>query len=32
MKMGTATLDQDELRNAVRADAHPLTELRWESC
>ena len=32
MKMGTATLDRDELRNAVRADARPLTELRWESC
>ena len=32
MKMGTATLDQAELRNAVRADTRPLTELRWESC
>ena len=32
MKMGTATLDRDELRDAVRADARPLRELRWESC
>jgi D-glycero-beta-D-manno-heptose-7-phosphate kinase len=32
MKMGTATLDSDELRAAVRADPKPLSELRWESC
>jgi rfaE bifunctional protein kinase chain/domain len=32
MKMGTATLDQGELRDAVRADRRPLTELVWESC
>jgi rfaE bifunctional protein kinase chain/domain len=32
MKMGTATLGRDELRAAVRADARPLQELRWESC
>ena len=32
MKMGTATLDRDELRSAVRADPRPLLELRWESC
>ena len=32
MKMGTATLGRDELRAAVRADARPLEELRWESC
>jgi rfaE bifunctional protein kinase chain/domain len=32
MKTGTATLDRDELRDAVRADGRPLRELRWESC
>ncbi len=30
MKMGTATLDRDELRSAVRADPRPLAELRWD--
>lgn len=30
MKTGTATLDGDELRRAVRGDARPLKELRWE--
>jgi bifunctional ADP-heptose synthase (sugar kinase/adenylyltransferase) len=32
MKMGTATLDRDELRHAVRADDRPLSELSWEKC
>jgi rfaE bifunctional protein kinase chain/domain len=30
MKTGTATLTRDELSDAVRADAGPLEELRWE--
>lgn len=29
MKMGTATLDRDELVAAIRADSRPLEELRW---
>jgi rfaE bifunctional protein kinase chain/domain len=32
MKTGTATLGRDELRYAVRSDARPLEELRWDSC
>ena len=31
MKIGTATLGPDELRQAVRADPRPLQELTWES-
>jgi rfaE bifunctional protein kinase chain/domain len=30
MKMGTATLSPEELASAVRSDARPLTEMRWE--
>ncbi len=30
MKMGTATLDRDELRAAIRNDAKPLEELQWD--
>jgi bifunctional ADP-heptose synthase (sugar kinase/adenylyltransferase) len=30
MKMGTATLSPEELAAAVRSDARPLTEMRWE--
>ena len=29
MKLGTATLDRDELIHAVNTDARPLEELRW---
>jgi rfaE bifunctional protein kinase chain/domain len=29
MKLGTATLSPDELRDAIRADARPLEELTW---
>jgi rfaE bifunctional protein kinase chain/domain len=32
MKMGTATLDADELRAAVASDPRPLEELGWASC
>ncbi len=31
MKMGTATLNRDELRSAVRSDPTPLEELRWDA-
>jgi rfaE bifunctional protein kinase chain/domain len=32
MKMGTATLGRDELREAIRGDQRPLRELEWASC